>query len=201
MPHPHDPRRGHVDLITESARDALHVRRAFGDPVTHGDVTIIPVARVRGGNGIGFGSGSIDAGSVPAPTSDESDEPGTGVDRAGQGDGGGGGFGVSVRPVGVYVVSGGDARWRPTVDVNRVVLGGQVVGAVAILAVTHLLRHRATLNARVAAAAAAPTFALPRPHLLAPGHLLRRLPRPHLVRRATLGTIGLVAAAARRARA
>jgi hypothetical protein len=48
-------------------------------------------------------------------------------------EGSGVGFGVSARPAGVFVVRDGDARWRPAVDVNRVVLGGQVVAIAAIL--------------------------------------------------------------------
>lgn len=194
MPQPHDQRRGPVDLITESARDALHVRRVFGEPVVDGGLTIIPVARVRGGHGAGFGSGSMATGG------EEADEAGTetpGTERGGEGEGGGGGFGVAVKPLGVFVVVGDDAKWRPVLDVNRVILGGQVVGAVAILAVTHLLRHRATLSARTAVATA-PTAAVLRSRLLTAPRL--PIPRLHLVRRMTVGTVGIVADAVRRAR-
>lgn len=196
MPHPHDHHSGHVDLITESARDALHVRRAFGEPVVQGDVTIIPVARVRGGNGVGFGSGAMETGGEAADTPDGSEHAGNG----GHGDGGGGGFGVAVRPLGVFVVSGGDARWRPTIDVNRVVLGGQVVGVVAVLAGAHLLRHVATLRARTAVATS-PSAPLLRSALLTVPRVPHlRVPRLHLARRMTIGTVGLVADAVRRAR-
>lgn len=49
-------------------------------------------------------------------------------------EGGGGGYRLNARPVGVYVIRNGDARWRPAIDVNRVILGGQLVGVTAILA-------------------------------------------------------------------
>jgi hypothetical protein len=40
---------------------------------------------------------------------------------------------VNSRPSGVYVVKDGDVRWIPAVDVNRVILGAQVVAIVALL--------------------------------------------------------------------
>jgi uncharacterized spore protein YtfJ len=52
----------------------------------------------------------------------------------GHGAEGGGGYRLNARPVGVYVIRNGDARWRPAIDVNRVILGGQLVGVTAILA-------------------------------------------------------------------
>jgi hypothetical protein len=39
-----------------------------------------------------------------------------------------------VRAVGVYVVDDAGVHWRPALDLNRVVLGGQVVGAVVLSA-------------------------------------------------------------------
>jgi hypothetical protein len=53
---------------------------------------------------------------------------GGGHDERGQ-EGEGGGFGVSARPAGAYVIKDGRVRWRPAVDVNRLVA---TVGAVAI---------------------------------------------------------------------
>ena len=43
--------------------------------------------------------------------------------------GGGGGFGVRARPVGAYVIRGEQVDWEPAFDLNRVILGGQVVAA------------------------------------------------------------------------
>jgi uncharacterized spore protein YtfJ len=126
--------RGHVPAGRRSAqplrvaRDLLTVRRAYGEPIQRGDVTIVPVARVIGGSGYGDGDGQW--------TKPGDDEHGTGS-------GSGGGFGVSVTPVGVYVVSGTDVTWQPAMDLNGVILGGQVVGAIALLLLARALRrHR-----------------------------------------------------------
>lgn len=109
------------------AGDALHVRRAFGEPVRHGDVTIVPVAAVMGGSGAGWGTGEAVGG------------PG-GHDNTGSG--GGGGFGVRVRPLGVYVVRGDQVRWEPALDLARVIAGAQAVAAVVALAVAFGRRRR-----------------------------------------------------------
>lgn len=178
-------RRGHVDLITDAARDALAVRRAFGDPIVHGDITVIPVARVRGGNGIGFGSGARDS-HRGDPGSDP--DAGTEAARTAEGGGGGGGFGVTIRPLGVFVVHGDDAEWQPTLDVTKIVLGSQVLGALTIVAVARLLRQR---QAFAAALAAPPEV---RHHCLLP-----RLPIRAVGRLALAGP-RLLAAAARRGR-
>ena len=52
---------------------------------------------------------------------------------SGEGAGGGGGYGVHVRPVGVYSVGPDGTRWHPALDLNRVILGGQVVAMVVAL--------------------------------------------------------------------
>ena len=113
------------------AGDVLSVRRAFGEPIQHGDVMLVPVAKVMGGTGSGYGTGEMGDGQAGAerPT--------------GSGSGGGGGFGVRVKPLGVYVVEGTTVNWRPALDLNRIILGGQLVGAVAVLTIAHALRsHR-----------------------------------------------------------
>jgi uncharacterized spore protein YtfJ len=60
----------------------------------------------------------------------------------GTGSGGGVGFGVTARPVGVYVVKDGDVTWQPSIDVMRIVLGGQIVAVVALLTLRRLLARR-----------------------------------------------------------
>ena len=52
------------------------------------------------------------------------------------------GFGVNARPVGVYVVKNGEVTWQPAIDVMRIILGGQFIGLVAILAIRSLLKRR-----------------------------------------------------------
>jgi uncharacterized spore protein YtfJ len=92
-----------VDELLSGARDAISVRRVFGDPIEHDGVMVVPVARVGGGGGGG---------------SDAEHN-------------GGGGFGLGARPVGVYVIKDGQVSWRPAVDPVRVAL--VVVAALALL--------------------------------------------------------------------
>ena len=102
------------------ARDTLTVKRVYGEPYEKNGVTIIPAARVQGGAG-----------------------GGSGEDPQGQGKGSGSGFGVTARPIGAFVLRGDELSWRPAVDVNRIVLGGQVVAIVALLVVRAIIRSRA----------------------------------------------------------
>ncbi len=107
-----------VGRIVENARAAM----VFGEPVTQGGVTVIPVARMTTKGGGGGGTG---------PSQD-------GQTQAGRG----GGFGLSARPVGAFVVRDGKVAWRPSVDVNKIVMGGQIVAAIGILALRSVLRGR-----------------------------------------------------------
>jgi uncharacterized spore protein YtfJ len=104
--------------VLAGAQDALTARRVFGDPIQVNGTTIIPVAALRGGGGAG----------------------GRGEEE------GGVGFGIIARPAGVFAVRDGDVKWRPAVDVNRVILGGQLVAIAALLtigpAVRRWLTHR-----------------------------------------------------------
>lgn len=111
----------------DAAGDALHVRRVFGEAYEAGGTLVIPVARVAGGSGMGYGTGALGG----------PEQGGTG-----EGSGGGGGFGVHAKAVGVYTVRDGIVRWQPALDLNRVILGGQVVGAIAALALARALRAR-----------------------------------------------------------
>lgn len=64
--------------------------------------------------------------------------------RAGAGRRGaeGGGAGIVARPLGAFSVSSdGRVRWHPAVDVNRIIMGGQIVAIVAIT-VTAIVRRR-----------------------------------------------------------
>jgi uncharacterized spore protein YtfJ len=109
-----------VQDVIAQARDALTVKRVFGEPYEKDGVTVIPVASVQGGAGGGGGEG---------PDS--------------QGKGSGSGFGLRARPVGAFVIRGDELTWRPAVDVNRIVLGGQVVAVVALLTVRAIVKARA----------------------------------------------------------
>jgi uncharacterized spore protein YtfJ len=82
-----------VDEMMEGVRDAISVKRVFGDPIETEGVTIVPAARVGGGGG---GGGDSEHN-------------------------GGGGFGIGGKPVGAYVIRDGKVTWRPAVDVNRMI--------------------------------------------------------------------------------
>ena len=109
-----------VQEVLAQARDSMTVKRVFGEPYEKDGVTVIPAARVQGGAGAGGGE-----------------------DPQGQGKGSGSGFGVTARPVGAYVLREGELSWRPAVDVNRIILGGQAVVIVALLTIRAIIEARA----------------------------------------------------------
>lgn len=76
----------------------------YGDPIERDGLVLIPAVRIRGRGGGRHG------------------KDGKGL--------GGGAFRVSARPAGVYVLRDGKVMWMPALDVNRIVLGGQIIGMV-----------------------------------------------------------------------
>ena len=104
----------------EQARDAMTVRRVFGDPYEKNGVTVIPAAKVQGGAGGGGGEGP-----------------------QGEGKGGGSGFGVNARPAGAYVIRGDEVDWRPAVDPNRVIVGAAIVALAALMVARTAIKSRA----------------------------------------------------------
>lgn len=101
-----------VTEMLEGAREAISVRRVYGDPIEREGVTIIPAAHVRGGGG---GGGDAQ-------------------------NNGGGGFGVTARPVGVYIVHGEEVRWEPAFDQTRVAVMGMVTSIVALLVLRSVVK-------------------------------------------------------------
>ena len=108
-----------VQDVIAQAKDTLTVKRVFGEPYEKDGVTFIPAARVQGGAG-----------------------GGSGEDPDSQGRGSGSGFGVTARPVGAFIIRDGDLSWRPAVDVNRIILGGQLMVVVALLTVRAIVKAR-----------------------------------------------------------
>ncbi len=82
-----------MDTVNQ-ARDAMTVKRVFGDAYEKDGVTIIPAAWVAGGAG---GGGDVKGN-------------------------GGSGFGLAAFPVGAYIVKEGEVTWRPALNVNIVAL-------------------------------------------------------------------------------
>jgi uncharacterized spore protein YtfJ len=108
-----------IDDLMTTARDAITVRRVYGEPVTVDRVTVIAAASVWGGGGGGGGR-----------------------DEQGQ-EGQGGGFGLHARPVGAYVINDGSVRWMPAVDVNGIVgMLGAVVFTI-VVSCARVARRRA----------------------------------------------------------
>lgn len=94
------------------AQGAMTARRVFGDPIEVRGVTILPVATVGGGGGGGQ-----------------------------HGEDGAVGFGLGARPAGVYVIrDDGSVSWRPALNLNLVILGGQIVGLAAILSLGSIFK-------------------------------------------------------------
>jgi uncharacterized spore protein YtfJ len=104
--------------LVDGVRDLITVKRVYGDPYEKNGLTVIPAAAVRGGGGGGEGP------------------------RRGGETGTGGGFGMTAHPIGAWVIEDGNVAWKPAVDVNKVILGGQLVGLVAILVLGRVLGER-----------------------------------------------------------
>jgi hypothetical protein len=112
-----------VSELLDKTRGGISARQVFGEPIQQGDATIIPAAKVSGGAGGGEGKGPSE-----------------------QGSGAGTGFGLSARPVGAFIIREGRASWRPAIDVNRIILGGQLVAAIAVLVIGTVLRSQRRLS-------------------------------------------------------
>jgi uncharacterized spore protein YtfJ len=94
------------------AKDVINVRRVYGEPYQEDGLTIIPAANVIGGGG-------------------------GGGDTAGNG---GAGFGVRARPAGAWVIKDGEVQWKPALDLNRVILVGQIIAIVALLVTRSIVK-------------------------------------------------------------
>lgn len=117
-----------IEQLLETTRDAVTVKRVFGEPYEHNGITIVPAARLGGGAGGG-----------------EADVEGH--------ENSGAGMGMGARPAGAFVLEGNHVTWKPSVDVNRIILGAQVVAVVALLTLGSVARARAKARARIAACA------------------------------------------------
>ena len=94
-----------IDEMVAGARDAMSVKKVYGDPIEKNGLTLIPAAKIRGGGG---GGGDTEGN-------------------------GGGGFGLTARPVGAYVIRGDQVTWEPALDITRTAMMGMLTGIVALL--------------------------------------------------------------------
>ena len=103
-----------VDTMLTGVRDAMKAQVVYGDPIERNGTLVVPAAKIRGGGGGG---------------SDTEQN-------------GGGGFGLSAKPAGAWIIRGDEVTWQPALDLNRVILGGQIVAIVAFLALRAIFRRR-----------------------------------------------------------
>ena len=98
-----------LQSLHENLATAAKVKSVFGEPITAGEKTIIPVARIVYGFGGGTGSGGLET-------------------KTARGEGGGGGGGVRALPVGVFEVSPKETRFVAIGD-RKKSLGILLLGA------------------------------------------------------------------------
>jgi uncharacterized spore protein YtfJ len=93
--------------------ETMSVRRAFGEPIERDGIVMVPVAFVAGGGGGGEGP-------VPPATSghhpEDAEESSAGTAIVAPPMGSGGGVGGVIIPLGVYVMKGGEVRWKPVLQ-------------------------------------------------------------------------------------
>jgi uncharacterized spore protein YtfJ len=124
-----------VHEVMNHARDAMTVKRVFGDPYEKDGVTVIPVASIMGGAGAGGGTG------VGARPEGASEEAGAGTGDAGAADSGYGmGYGLRATPAGVYVIKDGEVEWKPALDTSRVAMRRAGVAIVGLLVLRSIIR-------------------------------------------------------------
>ena len=120
-----------VDEVLAQARDAMTVKRVFGEPYEKDGVTFVPVANVMGGAGAGGGAGMRPG---PAPSGDEAAAEGAPESGYGMG------YGVRATPAGVYVIQDGQVEWKPAVDTNSLFLQRALVAIVGLLVLRSIVR-------------------------------------------------------------
>ena len=111
-----------VDEMLTGARDAMTVKRVYGDPIERDGILVIPAAKLAGGGG---GGGDKE-------------------------NNGGGGFGLRATPVGAWIIRDGQVEWEPALDVTRIATLGMLVAIVFLWTVRSMAKAQA--KARMAAA-------------------------------------------------
>jgi uncharacterized spore protein YtfJ len=94
--------------------DGMQPKQVYAEPIERDGVIFLPAAKVRGGGG---GGGDTEGN-------------------------GGAGFGLTAKPSGMFVIRNGDAEWRPAIDMNRIIIGGQIVVIVALLVLRSIFKAR-----------------------------------------------------------
>ena len=113
-----------LELLAERVGARAGVHAVFGEPIEQGDLTIVPVARVRWGFGGGHGSAD-DA-------------------TSGSGSGSGGGGGVSADPIGYIQLTPDGATFERIGETSpspMLVLAAGLAAAMILRAVARLMRR------------------------------------------------------------
>jgi uncharacterized spore protein YtfJ len=100
--------------VFKSSQENINASRVFGEPFHVDGAVILPVAVVGGGGGVG-----------------------SRADHQG-----GMGLGFGARPAGIYVIKNGEATWRPALNVNLIIAGGQLVALAGLLALRSWFTYR-----------------------------------------------------------
>lgn len=111
-----------IDEMLTGARDAITVKRVYGDPIERDGILIIPAAKVAGGGGGGGDSENN----------------------------GGGGFGVKARPVGAWIVRNGEVEWQPAIDATRIASLSMLVAIVFLLTLRSIAKANARAREKAA---------------------------------------------------
>jgi uncharacterized spore protein YtfJ len=111
-----------VDEMLTGARDAMTVKRVYGDAIERDGMLVIPAANVVGGGG---GGGDQD-------------------------NNGGGGFGMSATPAGAWVIRNGEVDWEPAVDATRIATLGMLVAIVFFWTVRSIAKANARAREKAA---------------------------------------------------
>lgn len=111
-----------LQRLAESVGARANVRAVFGEPIERGELTVVPVARVRWGFGGGSGEGSGEEGS---------------------GSGAGGGGGSTAEPVGYLLIGPAGATFEPIRDrlSAPLILAAGLSAALLVRALARLLRR------------------------------------------------------------
>lgn len=111
-----------VDEMLAGARDAMTVKRVYGDPIERDGMLLIPAAKLMGGGG---GGGDTDNNA-------------------------GGGFGMRATPVGAWIIRDGEVSWEPAIDATRIATMGMLVAIVFLWTVRSVAKANARAREKAA---------------------------------------------------
>lgn len=114
-----------IEELIERVGGAAGAKAVFSDAIERGDLTVVPVSRVKWGVGAGTGTGPMDRDQQPT------------------GSGSGGGGGVTADPVGYLEIGPSGATYRtiPQLPSAPFILASGIAAAFVLRALGHLVRR------------------------------------------------------------